>query len=131
MIEFKVINWDTNSDRLVHYDVMPYIYSEFEKYRKRNKLAIKNITFEELKKFINDTAKYRYWSRCEYEVIVTGWPVSKNTYKLDVYEQIKMNLDNITQLMLEDLQKKGSLRVNALKKEKVTKKINTVTLQVN
>lgn len=131
MIEFKVINWDTNSDRLVHYDVMPYIYSEFEKYRKRNKLAIKNVTFEELKKFINDTAKYRYWSRCEYEVIVTGWPVSKNTYKLDVYEQIKMNLDNITQLMLEDLQKKDSLRVNALKKEKVTKKINTVTLQVN
>lgn len=131
MIEFKVINWDTNSDRLVHYDVMPYIYSEFEKYRKRNKLAIKNVTFEELKKFINDTAKYRYWSRCEYEVIVTGWPVSRNTYKLDVYEQIKMNLDNITQLMLEDLQKKGSLRVNALKKEKVTKKINTVALQVN
>ena len=42
-----------------------------------------------------------------------------------------MNLDNITQLMLEDLQKKGSLRVNALKKEKVTKKINTATLQVN
>ncbi len=110
---------------------MPYIYSEFEKYRKREKLAIKNVTFEELKKFIDDTAKYRYWSRCEYEVIVTGWPVSKNTYKLDVYEQIKMNLDNITQLMLEDLQKKGSLRVNALKKEKVTKKINTVTLQVN
>ena len=131
MIEFKVINWDTNSDRLVHYDVMPYIYSEFEKYRKRKKLAIKDVTFEELKKFIDDIARYRYWSRCEYEVIVTGWPVNRNTYKLDVYEQIKMNLDNITQLMLEDLQKKGSLRVNALKKEKVTKKIKTVGLQVN
>ena len=42
-----------------------------------------------------------------------------------------MNLDNITQLMLEDLQKKGSLRVNALKKERVAKKTNTTTLQVN
>ena len=45
MIEFKVINWDINSDRLIHYDVMPYIYSEFEKYRKRKKLAIKDVTF--------------------------------------------------------------------------------------
>lgn len=131
MIEFKVINWDINSERLIHYDVMPYIYSEFEKYRKRKKLTIKDVTFEELKKFIDSTAKYRYWARCEYEVIVTGWPVSRNTYKLDVYEQIKMNLDNITQLMLEDLQKKGSLRINALKKESVTKKINTTTLRVN
>ena len=42
-----------------------------------------------------------------------------------------MNLDNITQLMLEDLQKKGSLRVSALKKERVTKKTKTVGLQVN
>ena len=47
MIEFKVINWDINSDRLIHYDVMPYIYSEFEKYRKRKKLAIKDVTFDE------------------------------------------------------------------------------------
>ena len=110
---------------------MPYIYSEFEKYRKKKKLAIKDVTFEELKEFIDSTAKYRYWSRCEYEVIVTGWPVSRDKHKLDVYEQIEMNLDNITQLMLEDLQKKGSLRVNALKKERVAKKINTTTLQVN
>lgn len=131
MIEFKVINWDINSERLIHYDVMPYIYSEFEKYRKRKKLAIKDVTFDELKKFIDSTAKYRYWARCEYEVIVTGWPVSRSKYKLDVYEQIEMNLDNITQLMLEDLQKKGSLRVNVLKKERVTKKIKTVGLQVN
>ena len=94
-------------------------------------VVIKDVTFEELKEFIDSTAKYRYWSRCEYEVIVTGWPVSRDKHKLDVYEQIEMNLDNITQLMLEDLQKKGSLRVNALKKERVTKKTNTTTLQVN
>lgn len=39
----------------------------------------------------------------EYECIIHGWPLQKNDYKLDIHEQVMMNLDVITKLMLEDI----------------------------
>ena len=37
--------------------------------------------------------KYYYWSKCEWEIILSDWPSSKkfNEMKLDVYSQIKNN----------------------------------------
>ena len=37
--------------------------------------------------------KYYYWSKCEWEIILSDWPPSKkfNEMKLDVYSQIKNN----------------------------------------
>ena len=56
---------------------------------------------------------YQFWARCEYEVILSSWPSRENGYrhKMDVYEQIHMNLDNIAKLMYDDLQKGKSARV--------------------
>ena len=88
-----------NTDKLIHYDIMPYLYLEL----KEEYSDPKNITFEELKTFIDNKSRYKFMARCQYEVIVTGWPVQKSKYKLDVYEQIKMNLDNIAKLMFENL----------------------------
>lgn len=111
MVEYKVINWDFNTDRIEHYDIMPYLYARLEEKRKRRHISLKDLTFERLKEFIDNESKYQFWSRCQYEVIVTGWPVQKHEHKLDVYEQIKMNLDNITKLMFDDLQKGKPARV--------------------
>ena len=33
----------------------------------------------------------RYWSRCEYEIIFTGWPDETVQEKIDVYDQLMMN----------------------------------------
>lgn len=54
-------------------------------------------TFEEFKFFIDKYCFNRFWSRCEYEVIVTGWPVQKNEVKIDIYDQISNNIDIITE----------------------------------
>lgn len=97
MISYNVITWEFNSDSIEFYDIMPYLYHKYEQLEKK-------LSFDELKEFIDKEARYMYWSRCEWEVIVTGWPQQKNTYKLDVYEQIKMNLDVIAELMWDDLQ---------------------------
>lgn len=82
---------------------MPYLYDCLKKNLKKEKLRKKDITYEWLKGMIDRESKYMFWSRCEYEVIVHGWPVKKNDYKLDIYEQIKMNLDNIATLMYKDI----------------------------
>jgi hypothetical protein len=40
--------------------------------------------------------RYYYWSKCEWEVIVSSWPPAKKEpieTKIDVYDQIKLNWD--------------------------------------
>lgn len=40
---------------------------------------------------------YRYWSKCEWEIILDSWPPMKNDsfhqMKIDVFDQINMNWD--------------------------------------
>lgn len=36
---------------------------------------------------------YFFWSKCEYEVIVTGWPDTKTEKKIDIYQQLDANWD--------------------------------------
>lgn len=113
---YYVINWNVNCDNIVYYDVMPYLVSCWKEEKKRkHKLWNDGITeinvkkdttkmpekFDEFKKFITKYAMYRYWARCEYETIVTGWPVGKHEHKLDVYEQIKMNIDVVTKHFMD------------------------------
>lgn len=102
MIQYYVINWDVNTDKLEYYDIMPYLYSEF----KKSKMKKKDLTLRSLEEFIKKVSMYMYWSRCEYEVIVTNFPSGKNSHKLDIYQQIEMNLSNIAKLMYDDLMSK-------------------------
>lgn len=37
---------------------------------------------------------YQYWSRCEYEIVLTSWPPCRqgfSDYKIDVYDQVMLN----------------------------------------
>lgn len=128
--KFFVITWDFNTDSInKKYDVLPYlrlcIKERKEKWKKnqKSKRFQKNVesglidketiekyykfpeTFSEFKKFIQNEAQYQYWSRCEYEIICSGWPVQKNDYKLDVYEQIMMNLDTVCEILWNEITK--------------------------
>jgi len=103
---YYVILWDVNKDNIEFYDIMPYLVSRWKEDKKRrHKIWVDREeskvvddtkmpeTFEEFKQFVLSNSFYQFWARCEYEVIVTGWPVHKNEYKLDAYEQIKQNID--------------------------------------
>lgn len=39
---------------------------------------------------------YYYWSKCEWEVIVSHWPSGENfrDEKIDVYDQVRLNWDH-------------------------------------
>lgn len=119
--QFNVLTWDFNSDRLKYYDVLPYFRDLFKQKQKTFKLkrVAKIIernpdakkyywvptNREELKEFIEKEAMYRYWSRCEWEMIIHGWPKREQSYKLDVYEQIMMNIDIVTDILYTELLK--------------------------
>ena len=95
--EFNVINYDCNRKKFVKYDIIPYLTKQYEK--NKNKPS----TFEELQKFVKDESMYQFWSRCEYEIILMDWPCQKESEKWDVYDQIKMNLDTITNVLIDNI----------------------------
>ena len=98
MKKFNVLMWDFNTDRVVHYDVLPY-FRECIKEAKKGTLT----TIDDVMKMVKDKSLYRYWSRCEYEMIIHGWPVQKNDYKIDIHEQVMMNIDIISEILFEEM----------------------------
>lgn len=97
MTIFNVIIYDFNQGKFEPYDIMPYLrrsyYDEDEK----------PSTFEEFKEFIINKGRYRWSARCEYEVILSDWPCQKKFEKWDIYEQTMMNIDIITELLINDV----------------------------
>ena len=105
--KFHVLTWDFNSDKIEHYDVLPYFRKRLEERIEKNKKDDDEYfkvpkSFDEFKKFVEDESLYQFWSRCEYEMIVHGWPVKRNDYKIDVHEQIMMNIDVISGILFDE-----------------------------
>lgn len=100
MQSFNVINYDINKQKFEAYNVMPYLIECYKKEKKKPK------TFEEFKQFVKEESMYQFWSRCEYETVLVDWPCQKHEEKWDVYDQILMNLDIITDIVMKECAKK-------------------------
>ena len=96
---FNVINFGFNSNKFEAYDVMPYLVYCY----KNEKKDKRPVTFDEFKKFVESNSMYRYWSRCEYEVILSDWPSQKTNEKIDVHWQIMNNIDLVTNILMENV----------------------------
>lgn len=97
MKPFNVIIYDRKS--FCPYDIMPYLIDCYKKCEK------KPITFEEFKEFIRKESKYQWWCRCEYEIMLTNWPNQDYIEKWDVDTQVEMNIDIITYILIENVNK--------------------------
>ena len=103
-----------------------------EKHKKYPKDKYWNVpkTFAEFKEFAKKESQYQFWARCEYEIILAPWPylpspsesydkskendvnVWKEHWKKfletcdkwDVYDQIMMNIDIVTKILMEEVQ---------------------------
>lgn len=112
--KFNVLIWNINRDTIEQYDVLPYFR---ERYRERAKRNISKKldsyseyykipkTKEEFTDFVKNESQYQFWSRCEYEMIIHGWPIKKNEYKIDIHEQIMMNIDIIVEILYNEMKK--------------------------
>ena len=109
MKSFNVIIWDPNKKEFIPYDIIPYFVNSYKerlenskKYPKSDYWKIPK-TFDEFKNFVNNEGHYQFWGRCEYEIILVDWPCQQKEKKIDVWEQIEINLDLITQLVMESI----------------------------
>lgn len=92
--EFFVIIYEPNYKKMVPYNVIPYFIREYEQTKKG-----KPKTLSEFKKFVEAESQYMFWSRCQYEIILSDWPCQSSTEKWDVHNQIMMNIDLIAAVL--------------------------------
>ena len=103
---FNVLEYDFNTRKISYYDVLPYF---------RNCWTDKGYNFEKdkvkdrktLKEWIKRTSRYNFWARCQYEFLTAPWPYREDKLiedmkKIDVHEQIMMNIDIITDILFNE-----------------------------
>jgi len=88
-LEWNVLMWDFNQDALITVDIVPFFKNCLKSVKKNDRPKTK----EEFNEFIKKEAKYYFWAKCEYEMIIHGWPKQKNNEKVDVYNQLVLNWD--------------------------------------
>lgn len=94
---FYVINYDINNHEVIPYDIMPYLIRCY----KETKTKERPTTKEEFMKFIDKKSMYQWWSRCEYEILISNWPGNENLEKWDIYKQVKMNLPVVADTLIK------------------------------
>ena len=108
-IEWYVLYYNINSRKLESINIISRkLIEDVYKQIKSGKITNKS----NLREYLRKEFMYRYWSKSEYEILVTDWPPvtkkidkeswvsEKSLTKIDIYDQIKDNLDNITDLFI-------------------------------
>ena len=102
-LEWNVLDYDFNKKEIVQKNIF---YESFILDLK-NKIEMGKIeNYSQLASFIDSWAKYKYWSKAEYEILV-GNIFDENTNnfkKIDIYYQIKLNFHNIVDYVNEKLE---------------------------
>lgn len=98
-LEWNVFVSDFNKKQINKYNVFNHF--TFLEYCKKN--AKKNA--KDFDKFCDQLRKdlmYCYWSKCEWEVVITDWPTSGTCEaKIDVFDQVMLNWDNFRNYVWE------------------------------
>lgn len=97
MKSFNVIWWDFNKPEPEPYDVVPHLVKYY--YETSNKPE----TLDEFKDFIKRFGRRQWWSRCEYEMVISDWPCDRYHHKIDIYDQILINLDIIAEIVMDEI----------------------------
>jgi len=105
MLEWNVYKEDFNGRTIRVFNVFNHwsfheaCKKEFRKYRKEEQV-------KQLEEEIRKWAMYYFWSKCEYEVIITSWPPPRenstfNDIKIDIYDQLMLNWDYFFKYILD------------------------------
>lgn len=94
---FNVIWYDINKNKFEPYNVLPHFINSYNKVKNKRKSESK----ESFKQWVLAESMYHFWSRCEYEILLSDWPSQTTTEKWDIHAQIVMNIDTIVGILSE------------------------------
>ena len=90
MLEWKVYVSEFNGKMINTYNVFDHM--RFMEDCRKN--ARKNIhDYDKFREQLRKDMMYYFWSKCEWEIILTHWPRGEKSIKTDVYEQVMLNWD--------------------------------------
>ena len=89
LIEWYVYYHDINAQKIIKWNI--FNHGTFRK--EADKLLKEELTKEEFAYKLNQQLMYYFWSKCEYEIIISPWTGRADDIKIDVYNQIMMNFD--------------------------------------
>lgn len=91
MLEWNTYLSDINKRIIIVFNVFKHhsFYEDLKKIIKKYK------TIEDFSKELKRICMYYFWSKCEYEIILTCWPTwdKFREEKIDVYSQLNLNWD--------------------------------------
>lgn len=96
---FNVIVYNVNTRTFEPYDIMPYLINSYRRLKKDKRPS----SVLDFKEFVDKECKYQFWSRCEYEFIMSDFPSEGTKVKVDVYEQAMMNLDLVVEILMQNV----------------------------
>ena len=104
--KWNVYVFDCNRRSMKDYNI--FRHSGFVKYLCEiyQKELLSAVDFQEE---VRRELQYHFWSKCEYEIVLTEWPSHENLSKdvrekIDVYDQITLNFDRFIEWLYTDYQ---------------------------
>ena len=89
LIEWYVYYHDSNAQKIIRWNV--FNHGSFK--NEVDKILQKKIDKVDFSEKLKREVMYYFWSKCEYEIILSPWTGRADDIKIDVYDQIMMNFD--------------------------------------
>ena len=104
-MKFYALIHHYNEDKVTPYNV---ISDELIERVRKNKRK----SYEEIREEVKGYLMARYWSRCEYEFVVSQWTGKDFEQKIDIWYQLEPNLDLITKMLIKHVSPRRKLNEN-------------------
>ena len=117
--EWNVYIGNFNSSEIECYNIFTHgrffedVCKIISKYNEANSEGIVNTiqsTDEWLSEEIRSSLMYYFWSKCEWEVVITDWPRGEVEKKIDVYQQVRLNWSRFIRYIKEEINNFPSVR---------------------
>ena len=89
IIEWYVYYHDSNAQKIIKWNI--FNHGSFKK--EVDVLLKEKIDKDDFSEKLKREVMYYFWSKCEYEIILSPWTGRADDIKIDVYDQIMMNFD--------------------------------------
>lgn len=102
-LSWKVLRYDWNKRKVVNSEIFS---DDFIEILKRDRKRKKFTDYNSLKDYLKRDFQYHYWSKSECEIMIgsLGEDDIDKFEKIDMYRQIEMNLDRITEYVIDVMQ---------------------------
>lgn len=99
-LKWYVLNWNFNEKKVENFN----IFNSCNFTRGLENILKQNLSFEDFVDKLDSELKYSFWSKCEYEIMV-GDLFQEPTEKVDIYSQVKPNIEILAKYILEENKK--------------------------